>query len=234
MVDRFLRRRAVADKAGAAGKAIWGLGCGPGIGMSVAERFAWEGFSLGLVTLDAGPIGKTVQGLRDTGVGAELAEGDMRDAAWLAGSLGRFGELFGPPGALVYNASAGVPGPASSLGADDLALDLGTNLLAPLRAVQHALPGMRRAKAGTVIFTGGGTALRPRADMASGSIGKCALRQLALLLGQELAAENIHVAVVTVSGFVEKGGALDPDAIAERYWALHAQRPPNWDREVEL
>jgi NAD(P)-dependent dehydrogenase (short-subunit alcohol dehydrogenase family) len=175
-----------------------------------------------------------VQGLRDTGVGVELAEGDMRDDAWFTGRLNLFEERFGPPGALVYNASAGAPGPASALDAKELSLDLATNLLAPLKAVQHALPGMRRAGAGTVIFTGGGTALKPQTDAASGSIGKCALRQLALLLGQELAPENIHVATATVSGFVEKGGALDPDAIAERYWGLHAQRPPGWDREIEL
>jgi NAD(P)-dependent dehydrogenase (short-subunit alcohol dehydrogenase family) len=224
----------VADKGKGAGKAIWVLGCGPGIGISVAERFAWEGFSLGLTTLDAEPIEKMVNGLRDTGVGAELAEGDMRDRAWLMGRLDHFEELFGPPSVLVYNASAGAPGPASSLNPNDLAADMATNLLAPLNAVQRALPGMRRTKAGTIIFTGGGTAVKPQTDMASGSIGKCAIRQLALLLGQELAAENIHVAVATVSGFVERCGAIDPDAIAEMYWGLHLQRPPRWDREIEI
>jgi len=216
------------------GKTIWVLGCGPGIGMSVAERFAWEGFSLGLVTLDAGPIAPMVQGLRETGVGVELAEGDMRDDEWLLSRLSLFDDLFGPPSVLVYNASAGVPGPPSGLCTKDLSTDLATNLLAPLTAVQHALPAFRQAKAGTIIFTGGGTALKPQTDRASGSIGKCALRQLALLLGQELEQENIHVAVVNVAGFVERGGALDPAAIAERYWTLHTQRPPNWDREIEV
>jgi short-subunit dehydrogenase len=223
-------RRTLAGK----GRAIWVLGCGPGIGMSVAERFAWEGFSLGLVTLDAGPIGKMVQALRDTGVGADLAVGDVRDDAWLADRMDRFEEMFGPPSVLVYNASAGVDGPASTLETMDLTDDLSTNLLAPLRAVQRVLPFFRLAKAGTVIFTGGGAAVRPQADRASASIGKGSLRLLGLLLGQELEAENIHVAVATLSGRVEKGGDLDPDAIAERYWDLHVQRPPHWDIEIEL
>jgi NAD(P)-dependent dehydrogenase (short-subunit alcohol dehydrogenase family) len=158
----------------------------------------------------------------------------MRDGEWLAGRLDFFEGRLGPPGVLVYNASAGVAGPASAMDAKDLESDLATNLFVPLRVVQRVLPGMKRERAGTLIFTGGGAALRPQTDRASASIGKCALRQLALLLAQELAPEDIHVAVATVSGFVEKGGALDPDAIAERYWGLHVQRPPRWDKEIEL
>jgi len=211
---------------------LWLLGCGPGIGMSVASRFAREGFSLGLITQDAAPIASTVQELRDTGIDVELGEGDIRNGAWLAACLQAFKQKIGMPTVLVYNASAGVAGPASGLAPGDLSCDLDINLIAPLKVTQYVLPGMKQAKRGTLIFTGGGIALKPQVDLASGSIGKCAIRQLALLLHSELARYGIHAATVTVRGFVQKGGPLDPDDIAERYWELHRQQTPKWDSEI--
>lgn len=212
----------------------WVLGCGPGIGMSVASRFAGEGFSLGLITLDASPINSRIQELRALGVSIELGQGDMRDGAWLISRLQTFEQCFGMPAALVFNASAGAGGTASALSADDLASDLEINLMAPLKAAQFVLPGMRSAKRGTILFTGGGIAVKPQVDLASGSLGKCALRHLALLLHRELTPEGIHVATVTVGGFVQKGGPLDPDDIAKRYWELHKQKPPDWDWEITI
>ncbi|MDR2697314.1 MAG: SDR family NAD(P)-dependent oxidoreductase [Holophagales bacterium] len=165
-------------------------------------------------------------------------------------------QSIGMPAVLVFNASAGIKGTASALSVDDLAADLNTNLMAPMKAAQFVLPGMRRANYGTILFTGGGIAVKPQADMASGSIGKCALRQLALLLHHELTPENIHVATVTVSRFVQRDEilehyacrralrafkqafqakkTLDPDYIAEYYWKLHKQTPPIWDAEIQL
>jgi len=213
---------------------LWLLGCGPGIGMSVASRFAREGFALGLITLDLAPIEPRVQELRTSGVKIELCEGDIRDDAWLINRMKSFELSIGAPTVLVFNASAGVNGSASVLKVDDLEADLETNLMVPLKVAQFVLPSMRRTNRGTILFTGGGIALKPQTDMASGSIGKCALRQLALLLHHELSHENIHVAIVTVSGFVQTDGVLNPNYIAEYYWKLHTQTPPMWDAEIRL
>ena len=32
----------------------------------------------------------------------------------------------------------------------------------------------------------------------------------------------------------QRGGLLEPDAIAEHYWALHQQRPTAWSFESDL
>jgi len=213
---------------------LWLLGCGPGIGMSVASRFAREGFFLGLITLDATPIEPCVQKLRASGVRIELFEGDVRDDLCLIKQMKFFERSIGMPSVLVFNASAGVKCPASALKVDDLAADLDINLMAPLKATQFVLPSMRSANSGTILFTGGGIAVKPQTDMASASIGKCALRQLALLLHHELKPDNIHAATITVSGFVRRDGPLNPDYISEYYWKLHKQTPPAWDAEIRL
>ena len=54
-------------------------------------------------------------------------------------------------------------------------------------------------------------------------------RNLSLLA---VAFLGIHVATVTVCGFVQPGTKFDPDKIAEVYQALHEQPRDKWEREV--
>ena len=134
-------------------------------------------------------------------LGADLAlEGALEAACAAVEGWG------GWPEVLVYNASAGAPGPAWDLDPDRLRADLRVNVGAPLAAVRWALPAMRRAGRGTILFTGGGLALAPKPGLASASLGKAALRSLALSLGEELAPEGIHAATVTLRAFVQAGG----------------------------
>jgi NAD(P)-dependent dehydrogenase (short-subunit alcohol dehydrogenase family) len=105
------------------------------------------------------------------------------------------------------------------------------NVAAPLACVRWALPAMREAGRGSLLFTGGGTGLKPKAGMASGCLGKAALRSLALTLAEELAPEGIHAGTVTVCGFVAPGTALAPDTVAQAFWDLHREAPDNWSRE---
>jgi NAD(P)-dependent dehydrogenase (short-subunit alcohol dehydrogenase family) len=90
---------------------------------------------------------------------------------------------------------------------------------------------MRRAGRGTLLFTGGGLALGPKPGLAAASLGKAALRSLALSLAGELAPEGIHAATVTVCGFVQPGTPLSPDRVAQAFWELHAQERDHWENE---
>ena len=103
-----------------------------------------------------------------------------------------------------------------------------------LAAAQWALPAMRAQGRGSLLFTGGGLALEPKPGLASASLGKAALRSLALSLGEELAPAGIHAATLTICGFVQPGAALSPDRVAEALWELHAQPPGAWEKEQVL
>lgn len=206
------------------------LGAGPLLGASVARRFAREGFRTAIVGLDAGFLDGLVTALPG-------ARDYLRDL----GEAGAIPELFnaiereqGEAQVLVYNASAGTRGSASTLAAASFERDLRINAIAPLEAAQRVLPAMRKARQGTLLFTGGGLALKSQADMASGSMGKAALRQLALCLAEELAPEGLHAATVTIAGYVQRGTALDPDRIADAFWDLHHETRDQWRSEVLL
>jgi NAD(P)-dependent dehydrogenase (short-subunit alcohol dehydrogenase family) len=206
------------------------LGVGPLIGLAVARRFAREGFRTVLVGLDGAFL--EVQARQLPGSVALVC--DLGEAGAVEHLFQRIHQKHGEVRVLVYNASAGARCTASALDPEHLGLDLRVNALAPLEAVRAVLPSMRRAGQGTILFTGGGLALKPQAELASGSVGKAAIRQLALCLAEELKPEGVHVATVTVAGFVQKDGPFHPDLIAEHYWRLHQEPREEWRSEVVL
>jgi short-subunit dehydrogenase len=208
------------------------LGAGPGIGMAVALRFAQEGFEVAAVSRPSDPLAAFRVALEATGARALVLGADLADPAALEEVLEAIQTWGGLPEVLVYNASAGAPGPAGDLNPRQLLRDLQVNAASPLRAAQWALPGLREAGRGSLLFTGGGLGLQPKAGMASACLGRAALRSLALSLGAELAPEGLHAATVTVCGFVQPGTALDGPKVAQAFWDLHLQPRAQWVHEI--
>lgn len=204
-------------------------GAGPGIGMAVAQRFAAEGFLPALVVRAETEI---------AGLAADLPEGSIFLAADLTDptALSRVLAWMEPlePEAFLYNASGGRPALPSSLEAANLEASLQVNLRAPLALTQALLPGFRRRRRGTLLFTGGGLALTPKAPECALSLGKAALRSFALALAEELAPEDLHAATLTVAGFVQRNTPFSPEAVAEAAWTLHREPREAWRSEVLL
>jgi NAD(P)-dependent dehydrogenase (short-subunit alcohol dehydrogenase family) len=206
------------------------LGVGPLIGLAVARRFALAGFRMVLVGLDDAFLQEQTARLPEaSGIVCDLGEPDT-----VAELFQRIQAEQGDAQVLIYHASAGARGTASSLDPQTLQRDLRVNAIAPLEAVRAVLPAMRRAGQGTILFTGGGLALKPQAEMVSASMGKAALRQLALCLAEELAPEGIHAATVTVAGFVQSDTTFNPDLVAAAFWDLHCEPREAWRSEVTL
>jgi short-subunit dehydrogenase len=202
------------------------VGMGRGISNAVARRFAREGFRIGMISRDAG-------GLREFENEIPGARGIVADAGDEAALRAGVRDL-GPARVLVYNASAGHAGPPSQLNTADALADFRVNILGVLAAVQEIAPAMRDAGSGTIFITGGGLALSPMATLASLSLGKAAQRNLAFSLGEELEPAGIHVATITVCGFVRPGTRFAAANIAEEFWRLHAQPIGHFEREVVI
>ena len=115
---------------------------------------------------------------------------------------------------------------------------------------REAARRMLPAGAGTLIFTGATASLRARPPFTAFASAKAALRALAHGMAREFGPQGLHVGHVIVDGMIDgdqinrrfpqfkdqKGadGMLDPDAIADAYWALHAQQRSAWTLELDL
>ncbi|WP_410663739.1 SDR family NAD(P)-dependent oxidoreductase [Amycolatopsis sp. lyj-84] len=202
------------------------IGAGPGIGRSVALRFAREGSPITLVARSAATLDPLAAEL-----GTALAlTADVTDEKSLKTALDTAGRERGEPDVVVYNAAiiqADTPGELSVEG--HLAA-WSVNVVGAITTAAHVAPGMAERGSGTIIVTGG----MPEAVPAytSLSLGKAGVRALVSLLDTEFGPSGVHVATVTVAGAVAKGSPFDPDDIAEHYWRLHTQPRSEWEQEI--
>lgn len=208
------------------------VGVGPGLGLAIARRFGREGFRVAMLARRIDALKGWQEELAAAGITAEPFAADAADTGSLTRAFAEVRERLGDPAVLVYNAAVMQRGLPSAIDAETLVRDFRVNVAGALTSANAVLPAMRANRRGTILFTGGGLALDPAPMVASLSIGKAAIRSLAVSYAKELADDVIHVATVTVGGFVKPGTHFDPDRIADAYWDLYTQPKERWEREI--
>ncbi len=206
------------------------IGAGPGIGMSVARRFAAAGMPVGLVARTTASNGSTRAAVAAAGVTVAGATADAGQDDQLTAALDALTGQLGVPDALIYNAGLIRRDRPGELSRQQHVTAYAINVLGALTAAVHLAPAIAEAGGGTILITGG----MPEPDPAvtSLSLGKAGVRALTKLLAAEYGPSGVHVATVTVAGAVAPGSRFDPDRIAEYYWRLHAQSRGAWEHEV--
>jgi NAD(P)-dependent dehydrogenase (short-subunit alcohol dehydrogenase family) len=206
------------------------IGAGPGIGRSVARRFAREGLPVAVVARSQETVEATAGAVEADGGMALALAADSTDEEALRAALDIAVETYGAPEVLVYNAAHIRRDIAGELTTAEHLQAWAVNVVGAVTAAGHLGPQMADKGGGTIILTGGMP--EPVPERVSLSLGKAGIRALATMLDKQLGPEGVHVATVTVFGEVEPGGSYDPDLIAERYWQIHAQPAGSWEREV--
>lgn len=206
------------------------IGSGPGIGVSVARRFAREGLPVAVIARSEATVAAATTALGDAGVPTLGVTADAADEPALRGALDRIVERFGVPDVLVYNAAVIQADAVGELTAGQQLDAWAVNVVGAITAAAHLGPLMAEAGRGTVVITGGMPT--PIPEVTSLSLGKAGVRALTELLAARFGPLGLHVATVTVCGTVAPGTAFDPDDIAEHYWRLHSQPADAWEREV--
>lgn len=208
------------------------VGMGPGVSLAVARRFAKEGFAVAGIARRADALKEQIDALKGHGFEATGHVADSGDPAALSVALTKIGSELGEIGALVYNAAGVRVKPLVDLSADEFNADLRVSIGGAFAASQAVLPAMRKADAGTILFTGGGFAFEPVPALASLGAGKAGIRNLAFSLFAEFKDTGIHAGTVTICGPVKAGTPFDPDRIAEVFWAMHRQPKGSFEREI--
>lgn len=211
------------------------VGVGPGVGLAVARRFGREGFKLALVARNSEALqGYAAELQQQIGADVQISTyaADVANFSALVETFDKIKAEVGDSDVLVYNAALLQQDKFSSLTPEQLQRAFEVNVSGALVAAQQVLPAQRAKKSGTLLFTGGGLAFAPQPNLASLSLGKAALRSLVYALAAEVEPEGIHVATVTISGYVQPGTFFDPDKIAEAYWTLYNQPAGAFEREI--
>jgi short-subunit dehydrogenase len=207
------------------------VGAGPGLGAALARRFGREGFAVTLVGRRPEPLTRLAESVRVLGVPAETVTADAADPIEFRTVLQDLATRI-TPGVVVYNAALVARDGILTSEISHLAAAYAVDTLGAVSCVQVFSPAMRRAGTGTILATGGYPGITAQRSLASLSLGKAALRAAMKLAHEELKADGVHAASVTIGGDIQPGTQLDPDHIADSYWALHTQTRDCWSDET--
>lgn len=206
------------------------VGAGPGLGASVARRFAREGLGVSLVARRTSTLAAVQSTLADYDVPVDTYRADAGRADHLERALSAAVEDHGTPEVVVYNAGMIRADHPGDLTVDELAGTWAVNVAGVLVAAMATVPAMRERGRGTFLVTGGMP--RPVPSHFSLSLGKAGVRAVTSMLAEHFGHQGVHVATVTVAEEIIPGTRFDPALIADEYWRLHRQEPGDWETEL--
>ena len=218
-------------------------GVGPGLGASLARKFAKEGCAVGLLARSPDYIGRLADELNEGGANALAIATDITQPDQLADSFAEVREQLGPVEVLLNHAGNAAWKSFTDLTPEEFEQSWRVCALGSFLCTRRALPDMLARGSGTILFTGATSAIRGRGGASAFSSAKFAVRGLAWSLAREVGPKGIHVAHVIIDGVIDTPGIqsypsdeplLDPDAISQTYWNLVHQDKSAWSFEVDL
>ena len=225
------------------------IGAGPGLGSSLARKFAKEGHHVFVVRRErhSEELNLLCNEIQESGGSATAIPSDAREEEQVI-SLFSEVEKSGPIDCVVFNIGANVffsiEETTSRVFRKIWEMGTFAGFLVGREAAKHM------KDKGTIIFTGATASMRGGSGFAAFSSAKFGLRAVAQSLARELGPKGIHVAHTIIDGAIdhpwikenfpdiyklkEVDGILNPDHIAEAYYNLHLQEKTAWTHELDL
>jgi NAD(P)-dependent dehydrogenase (short-subunit alcohol dehydrogenase family) len=221
-------------------------GVGPGLGASLARKFAKEGCRLAVLARSPEFLEALSKELRDNGTEVLAIPTDIGETDQVEAAFARIRDELGPVDLLVNNASASGPfsQPFVEITPQSFTHGWRVGVLGAFLCSQEVVSDMLRKNAGCVLFTGATSSVRGSAITFSSA--KFALRGFAQALARELWPKGIHVAHIVIDGVIRENEnepgtgdqaaepLMNPGAIAEAYWGLVKQDRSAWSLELDL
>jgi NAD(P)-dependent dehydrogenase (short-subunit alcohol dehydrogenase family) len=221
------------------------IGAGPGLGASLARRFA-ASYAVAILARNADYLKGLAGELRQGGATLLDLSCDVSDPAQIAGAFRAIRKDLGEPEVLLYNAGTGTFGSITEITPDQYEADWRVNALGAFVAAKEVAAGMIARGHGAILFTGATAGVKAGPKSVSFGPAKFAMRGLAQSLARDLGPKGVHVVWINVDGSIDIPGArglkpslkdgdfLKPEAIAETYWHLAHQDPSAWTMELEV
>ncbi len=229
---------------------IAGAGAPNGVGGAIARRFAAEGFHVLISGRTLEKVADTAEQINGNGGSAEALAVDVTSAADQDALFARAAELGAPVAAVIFNAGGNLPIPFADLTEAQFEEFWRIGCFGAFLTAKRAMPLLAGQGSGSMLITGASASMRGRPMFGHFASSKAALRNLAQALAREFGPQGVHVAHVVVDGVINgdivqgrfgdyleslgEDGALEPDAIADAFWMLHAQHRSAWTHELDL
>ena len=199
-------------------------GVGPGLGASLARRFARGGFAVGLAARRSAFIEDLTHEILNDGGNAIALVADVSRPEDVRSAVERVRSELGAISVLLHNASSSAGDALLKTTPEDFESSWRIATLGGFICAQETAPDMIAAGEGTMIFTGATSSVRGGGWLAFSS-AKFALRGLVQSLARELWPQGVHVAHLVVDGIINPAGVaavggepkLDPNHMPGRW-----------------
>jgi NAD(P)-dependent dehydrogenase (short-subunit alcohol dehydrogenase family) len=189
-------------------------GVGPGLGASLARRFA-RAYAVALLARKADHLKELAREIRQSGAAVLDVSCDVTDRVQLVEAFRAIRTGLGDPEVLLYNAGTATLGTITEITPDQYEADWRINAFGAFIAAKEVVRGMIARGRGTIFFTGATAGVKAGPRSVSFGPAKFAMRGLAQSLARDLGPKGIHVAWINVDGSIDIPGArgLKPSAL---------------------
>ena len=221
-------------------------GVGPGLGASLVRKFAREGCQVGMFARSADYLQVLAEEVREADVDVLPVPVDITDPDQVADGFQQVRDAFGPVDILVNHASMAAWKGLLGLSVEEFERAWRVSCCGAFLCSREAVPDMLEIGSGAILFTGATSSIRGRGGAVAFSSAKFAMRGLAEAMAREYWPRGIHVAHIVVDGAIDTPAVrerfdpgldeplLNPDAMADAYWALIQQDKSAWTLEIDL
>ncbi|HVV34034.1 MAG TPA: SDR family NAD(P)-dependent oxidoreductase [Vitreimonas sp.] len=230
------------------------VGAGDYIGAAIAKKFAAEGYTVFAGRRTADKLAELVAAIESAG-GQCVARGlDARKEEDITAFLNE-ADAHAPLEAVIFNVGANVNFPILETTERVFFKVWEMATKAGFLTGREAARILLKHGRGSIFFTGATASMRGGKGYAAFASAKGGLRLLAQAMARELGPQNIHVAHLVIDSGVDTAfvrgriaqarGAdvaanippdvlMNPESIANAYWALHQQSRDAWTFELDL
>ena len=220
-------------------------GVGPGLGASLVRKFAREGCQVAMLARSEKYLQTLAEEMRRDNFDVLPVTADITDPEQVAIGFEQIRNTYGPVDLLVNHASAALWKGLLDLSPEEFEAAWRVSCHGAFLCSREAVADMLKSGGGTVLFTGATSSIRGRSGAVDFSSAKFAVRGLADAMAREYWPAGIHVAHIVIDGVIDSPASranfpdpdepmLDPDAMADAYWALVQQDKNAWAFEFEL
>jgi NAD(P)-dependent dehydrogenase (short-subunit alcohol dehydrogenase family) len=223
-------------------KTIAIFGAGPGLGASVARRFAAEGFRVALIARNKNRLDTLVDQLTAEGIDATGFTADLAAPDEIPTLITAIRDHFGRIDVIEYGPIPSNPfTPAAELKPATITAGTPLLVLTPLAIVQAILPEWTQRGDGAFLMTTGATAVHPIPHASGVGPLMAAARNWLYSLHGELAPTGIYAGTLSIAAYITGSDAekaatatadpvaaafprVDPAELAAIYWDMYTNR----------
>ena len=226
------------------------IGAGDATGGAIAKKFAMKGFKVVITRRKVERLNRITEEIRSAGGIVHPFGVDARREEEMVSFVKKVEDEIGEIEVAVYNVGGNVRFGISDTTSRVFFKVWEMCCFGGFLMGREVSNYMKTRERGTIIFTGATASVRGGNGYSAFAAGKHGLRALAQSMARELSPKGIHIGHVVIDGAIDtewikemfpdryakkdQDGILNPDSIADSYWALHEQPRDAWTFEMDL